>query len=195
MSGTKRGLFDPDFRENRCPVCTRARKRNRFARFLQAIETVITFCGCPRLLMALHFSIGYNNVRTVTPHPKGELTMKTLFLMLVIGPCLLAQAADPNDNTPTEKKIIVTTVKEAVKLPAATADKTPDFNITVVETADPTAKKLNLKTATVEGVRALADKKPMKFVLTTVDAAKPTPFKDKIVRVQAVAANLTQIFT
>ena len=47
MSGSERGLFDPDFCENRCPVCTRARKGNRFARFLQAIETVITFGGCP----------------------------------------------------------------------------------------------------------------------------------------------------
>jgi hypothetical protein len=41
------GLFDPDFCESRCPVCTRARKGNRFARFLQVIETVVTFGGCP----------------------------------------------------------------------------------------------------------------------------------------------------
>jgi hypothetical protein len=47
MSGSKRGLFDPDFCEHRCPVCARARKGNRFAQFLQAIETVITFGGCP----------------------------------------------------------------------------------------------------------------------------------------------------
>ena len=119
--------------------------------------------------------------------------MKTLFLMLVIGSCLVAQAADPNDNTPTEKKIIVTTVKEAVKLPTITADKTADVNITAVDAANPTAT--NIKTATVEGVRALTDKKPMTFILTTVDAAKPTPFKDKIVRVQALAANRTEIFT
>ncbi len=43
----KDGLFDPDFCEHRCPVCTRARKGNRLARFLQAIETVVTFGGCP----------------------------------------------------------------------------------------------------------------------------------------------------
>ena len=121
--------------------------------------------------------------------------MKTLFLMLVIGPYLAAQAADPNDNKPTEKQIIVTSVKEAVKLPAATADKTADFNVTIVDPADPTARKLNLKTATVEGVKARTDSTPMKFVLTTVDAAQPTPFKDKIVRVQALAANRTEIFT
>ena len=41
------GLFDPDFCESRCPVCTRARKGNRFAQFLQTIETVVTFGGCP----------------------------------------------------------------------------------------------------------------------------------------------------
>ena len=41
------GLFDPDFCESQCPVCTRARKGNRFARLLQAIETVVTFGGCP----------------------------------------------------------------------------------------------------------------------------------------------------
>ena len=28
MSGSERGLFDPDFCEHRCPVCTRARKGN-----------------------------------------------------------------------------------------------------------------------------------------------------------------------
>ena len=39
--------FDPDFCESQCPVCTRARKRNRFARFLQRIETLVTFGGCP----------------------------------------------------------------------------------------------------------------------------------------------------
>ena len=47
MTASDRGLFDPDFCEHRCPVCTRARKGNRFARFLQAIETLITFGGCP----------------------------------------------------------------------------------------------------------------------------------------------------
>ena len=41
------GLFGPDFCESRCPVCTRARKGNRFAQFLQTIETVVTFGGCP----------------------------------------------------------------------------------------------------------------------------------------------------
>ena len=40
-------MFDPDYCEKRCPVCTRARKGNRFARFLQAIEMVVTFGGCP----------------------------------------------------------------------------------------------------------------------------------------------------
>jgi hypothetical protein len=40
-------LFDPDFCEHRCPVCTKARKGNRFAQFLQAIESIITFGGCP----------------------------------------------------------------------------------------------------------------------------------------------------
>jgi hypothetical protein len=41
------GIFDPDFCEKRCPICTRARKGNRFARFLQAIEMVVTLGGCP----------------------------------------------------------------------------------------------------------------------------------------------------
>ena len=41
------GLFHPDFCESQCPVCTRARKGNRFAQFLQTIETVVTFGGCP----------------------------------------------------------------------------------------------------------------------------------------------------
>jgi hypothetical protein len=48
MSGSERGIFDPDFCEHRCPVCTRARKGNRFTRFLQVIEAVIAFGDCPR---------------------------------------------------------------------------------------------------------------------------------------------------
>jgi hypothetical protein len=37
--------FDPDFCESRCPICTRARKGNRFARFLQRIEVLFTLGG------------------------------------------------------------------------------------------------------------------------------------------------------
>ena len=47
MSGSDRGWFDPDYCENRCPVCTRARKGNRLAKILQRIEMVVTFGGCP----------------------------------------------------------------------------------------------------------------------------------------------------
>lgn len=43
----KRGFFDPEFCESQCPVCTRARKGNRLARFLQAIELLVTGGGCP----------------------------------------------------------------------------------------------------------------------------------------------------
>jgi len=39
--------WDPDFCERRCPICTRARKGNRLAKFLQMIELVFTFGGCP----------------------------------------------------------------------------------------------------------------------------------------------------
>lgn len=41
------GIFDPDFCESRCPVCTKARQGNRLARLLQSIETLVTFGGCP----------------------------------------------------------------------------------------------------------------------------------------------------
>ncbi len=40
-------LLDSDYCESRCPICTRARKGNRFARFLQRIEMLLTFGGCP----------------------------------------------------------------------------------------------------------------------------------------------------
>lgn len=39
--------FDPDFCEKRCPICTRARQGNRMARFLQRVEMLVTFGGCP----------------------------------------------------------------------------------------------------------------------------------------------------
>jgi hypothetical protein len=40
-------VFNPEFCERRCPICTRARNGNRIARVLQAIEIVVTFGGCP----------------------------------------------------------------------------------------------------------------------------------------------------
>ena len=40
-------IFDPDFCEKRCPICTRARKGNKLAKLLQAIELALTFGGCP----------------------------------------------------------------------------------------------------------------------------------------------------
>jgi len=40
-------IFDPDFCEKRCPVCTRARNGNRLAKLLQALESALTFGGCP----------------------------------------------------------------------------------------------------------------------------------------------------
>ena len=35
-------MFDPDFCELRCPICTRARNGNRIARMFQAIEMAVT---------------------------------------------------------------------------------------------------------------------------------------------------------
>jgi hypothetical protein len=40
-------FFDPQFCESRCPICTRARKGHRIAKFLQSIEMLVTFGGCP----------------------------------------------------------------------------------------------------------------------------------------------------
>ncbi len=40
-------MLDPDFCEDQCPVCTRARAGNRLARILQSVEMVVTFGGCP----------------------------------------------------------------------------------------------------------------------------------------------------
>ena len=44
---TDRGWFDPEYCERRCPICTRARSGNRLARFLQTLELLATFGGCP----------------------------------------------------------------------------------------------------------------------------------------------------
>ncbi|NLX96561.1 MAG: hypothetical protein GXY83_10330 [Rhodopirellula sp.] len=40
-------MFDPEFCEKRCPICTRARQGNPLAKFLQSIEMVVTLGGCP----------------------------------------------------------------------------------------------------------------------------------------------------
>ena len=41
------GMGDPDFCEKKCPICTGARQGNRLARFVQAVEMLVTFGGCP----------------------------------------------------------------------------------------------------------------------------------------------------
>ncbi len=40
-------MFDPEFCEKVCPVCTRARRGARWAQALQAVEMFLTRGGCP----------------------------------------------------------------------------------------------------------------------------------------------------
>lgn len=40
-------MFDPEFCEKKCPICTRARQGHPIARFLQAVEMLVTWGGCP----------------------------------------------------------------------------------------------------------------------------------------------------
>jgi hypothetical protein len=40
-------MFDPEFCEKLCPICTRARQGNRLAQMIQSLEMLITFGGCP----------------------------------------------------------------------------------------------------------------------------------------------------
>jgi hypothetical protein len=40
-------MFNPDFCENSCPICTRAREGSPVARWLQRIEMIVTLGGCP----------------------------------------------------------------------------------------------------------------------------------------------------
>jgi hypothetical protein len=40
-------MFNPDFCEKQCPICTRARKGSRIARWLQSLEMALTRGGCP----------------------------------------------------------------------------------------------------------------------------------------------------
>ncbi len=44
---SKKTLFDSEFCEKRCPVCTRARRGVRWAKWLQTVEMVLTFGACP----------------------------------------------------------------------------------------------------------------------------------------------------
>jgi hypothetical protein len=39
--------LDAEFCESKCPVCTRARKGNGFAKIIQKLEMLLTFGGCP----------------------------------------------------------------------------------------------------------------------------------------------------
>ena len=40
-------IFDPEYCESRCPICTRARRGNRIAKMFQSVEMLVTFGGCP----------------------------------------------------------------------------------------------------------------------------------------------------
>ena len=40
-------MGDPDFCEKKCPICTRARQGHPLAWFVQAVEMLVTFGGCP----------------------------------------------------------------------------------------------------------------------------------------------------
>lgn len=40
-------MADPDYCEDKCPICTNARKGHRLAKILQRIEMLVTFGGCP----------------------------------------------------------------------------------------------------------------------------------------------------
>ncbi len=40
-------LTDAEFCESHCPVCTKARRGSKLARFLQKIEMALTGGGCP----------------------------------------------------------------------------------------------------------------------------------------------------
>lgn len=40
-------MGDAEYCESKCPICTRARQGHRLARFVQKIELLVTFGGCP----------------------------------------------------------------------------------------------------------------------------------------------------
>ena len=42
-----RKIFDPEYCESRCPICTRARQGNPIAKMFQSVEMLVTFGGCP----------------------------------------------------------------------------------------------------------------------------------------------------
>ena len=47
LKTTERIMADPDYCENKCPICTKARKGNRLAKIVQRIEMLVTFGRCP----------------------------------------------------------------------------------------------------------------------------------------------------
>jgi len=105
---------------------------------------------------------------------------KRLIMMvaLVIGSCILAEAAEPN-----------------------TTDETLFANGTVVEATKPSTS--NSTQAAIKFLSAVEEAKPSPNSGThaviqfrnAADAARSPPFKDKIVRVQAASGNRTEIFT
>jgi hypothetical protein len=72
-------VFDPEFCEKRCPVCTRARQGSRPARFLQNIEMILTFGGCP-WGRARQQKYGVRPDQNL-PEPSGEVIARKLVVM------------------------------------------------------------------------------------------------------------------
>ena len=67
----KTGLFSPEYCERGCPICTRARRGVGWARFLQKIELIFTFGGCP-WGRARQKKYGVKPSESLPDGPKGE---------------------------------------------------------------------------------------------------------------------------
>jgi len=128
--------------------------------------------------------------------------MKTFCLILIIGSCLAAQAADPNDSKPSTR-----TVPAVAPVVETAAPSLP--SMTRVETTTPTpppitvpaltpaveSPSVNLPRTLTPAVGIPAWVLPPAPTYVPAVATVAAPFKDKIMRVEATIGYRNQVFT
>jgi len=116
--------------------------------------------------------------------------MKTFYLMLLIGPCLVAQAAEPNDSKPSTGTLPAAT--PAVEPPTPNQPRTPSTVPTFTPAVESPSVNLPRTLTPAVGIPAWVLPPAPSYVPAAATVA--APFKDKIVRVQASVGNRSHTF-
>ena len=73
-------MGDPDYCEKKCPICSKARRGHRLARFFQSIEMLVTFGGYPRPVTGGIAWPAHGSTKASRCRRKGQLTWRRFLL-------------------------------------------------------------------------------------------------------------------